>query len=90
MSSSEPQKAQKVESIWHGSVPSFWDLTKAVVHGIAEDDLPGRASELAFNVVLALFPLLVFILALFGIFASRSYQLENSLLYYLSHFLLVA
>ncbi len=87
MSSSRPHKAQKVESIWNMSGLSFWELTRAVVHGIAEDDLLGRASELAFDFLLALFPLLLFILALFGLFASRSYQLQNSLLYYFSHFL---
>jgi hypothetical protein len=87
MSSSRPHKAQKVESIWNMSGLSFGELTSAVVHGITEDDLLGRASELAFNFVLALFPLLLFILALFGLFASRSYQLQNSLLYYFSHFL---
>jgi membrane protein len=87
MSSSRSRTPPKIESIWNVSGLGFWGLTRAVVHGIAEDDLLGRASELAFNFVLALFPLLLFILALFGLFASRSYQLQNSLLYYFSHFL---
>ena len=87
MSSSSSRKAQRGESIWNMSGLSFWKLTRAVIHGIAKDDLLGRASELAFNFLLALFPLLLFMLALFGLFASHSYQLQNSLLYYFSHFL---
>ena len=87
MSSSSSRKTQRSESIWNTSGLSFWKVTRAVIHGIAEDDLLGRASELAFNFLLALFPLLLFMLALFGLFASRSYQLQNSLLYYFSHFL---
>ena len=84
---SSPRPNQNCVSIWNTSGLSFWDLARAVVHGIAEDDLLGRASELAFNFLLALFPLLLFILALFGLFASHSYQLQNTLLYYFSHFL---
>ncbi len=52
-----------------------------------ENDLTGRASELAFNFLLALFPLLVFMLSLFGLFASRSSQLQSGLLSYFSDFL---
>jgi len=87
MSSSSSRKTQRGESIWNVTGLSFWKLTRAVIHGIAEDDLLGRASELAFNFLLAVFPLLLFMLALFGLFASRSYQLQNSLLYYFSQFL---
>ena len=47
----------------------------------------GRASELAYNFLLALFPLLLFVLTLFGLFASRSRELQNSLLSYFADFL---
>ncbi len=60
---------------------------KRVARGIDEDDLLGRASELAFSSLLALFPLLLFMLTLFGLFASRSLQLQGGLLFYLGHFL---
>ena len=73
--------------IWNLGGLNFWQLTTKVVHGINEDDLFGRASELAFNFLLALFPLLLFILALFGLFASRSLQLQSSLLSYFADFL---
>jgi membrane protein len=61
-------------------------LTRRVVHGIQDDDLFGRASELAYNFLLALFPLLLFILTLFGLFA-RSSELQSSLLSYFADFL---
>lgn len=66
---------------------TFWQLTRKVVQGIGDDDLFGRASELAFNFLLALFPLLLLMLTLFGLFASRSSELQSSLLSYFAHFL---
>jgi membrane protein len=66
---------------------TFWQLIRRVVHGIDKDDLLGRASELAYNFLLALFPLLLFILTLFGLFASRSNELQSSLLSYFAAFL---
>ncbi len=57
------------------------------MHGIEEDDLFGRASELAFNFLMALFPLLLFMLSLFGLFASRSVQLQGTLLSYFANLL---
>ena len=66
---------------------TFWQLTRKVLHGIGEDDLIGRASELAFSFLLALFPSLLFMLVIFGLFVSRSSQLQSSLLSYFAHFL---
>lgn len=78
---------KQLESIWKLGGLSLWQLTRKVAVGIVEDDLFGRASELAFNFLLAFFPLLLFMLTLFGLFASQSDQLQNSLLSYLSRFL---
>jgi membrane protein len=77
----------QLESIWKLGGLSLWRLTKRVAQGIVEDDLAGRASALAFNFLLALFPLLVFMLTLFGLFASRSSELQSSLLSYFANFL---
>jgi membrane protein len=87
MSSSERSTDQQVASIWKLGGLTFWQLTRKVLHGIIKDDLFGRASELAFSFLLALFPLLLFMLVIFGLFASRSSQLQNSLLSYFNHFL---
>jgi membrane protein len=82
MASSKVAKRQHFESSWRLGGLTPWQLTKNVARGIDEDDLLGRASGLAFNFLLALFPLMLFMLALFGLFASRSSQLENRLLTY--------
>src|SRR6266851_624431 len=87
MAPSEPGTGRQLESMWKLGGLTFWQLTRRVVRGTIEDDLFGRASELAFNFLLALFPLLLFMLTLFGLFASRSGELQSSLLSYVAHFL---
>ncbi len=73
---------QQVNTIWDlgGLTPA--QLAKRILTAINEADLLGRASELAFNLVLAIFPMLLFLLALLGIFASRGPVLRASLLEY--------
>jgi membrane protein len=61
---------------------TLWRLTQNVVRETAETDLLGAASELAFNFLLALFPLILFMLALFSLFAAHRSQLQHSLLSY--------
>jgi len=79
--------APRPESLWKlgGLTPPR--LIYKVLRAIAEDDLLSHASGLTFDFVLALFPLLVFMLALFGFFASRDSLLLNSLLTYFGDFL---
>jgi membrane protein len=77
MASSGRNTDQQVASIWKLGGLTIWQLTRKVLHGIIEDDLFGRASELAFNFLLALFPLLLFMLVIFGLFASRSAHLSH-------------
>src|SRR3974390_2451654 len=86
MAPSEPPR-KNGESLWRLGGIGPWPLTKGIFRRINEDDLLGCASELAFNFLLALFPLLLFMLSLFGAFTSRRSELQNSLLYYVSHFL---
>ncbi len=57
------------------------------MRAVADEDLLDYASGLAFSFLLALFPLLLFMLALFGLFASRSSELQTSLLSYFADFL---
>ncbi len=87
MASSEVSTDQQLMSIWKLGGFTFWQFTKKVLQGIDEDELVARASELAFNFLLALFPILLLVFALFGLIAYRSAQLENSLLEHFSHFL---
>jgi len=87
MASSKSAKRQHFESIWKLGGLSPWELARQVARGIDEDDLLGHASGLAFNSLLALFPLMLFLLALFGLFTSRTSQLQNGLLTYFGHLL---
>src|SRR5260221_831300 len=87
MAPSGPGTGQQHESIWKLDGLSLWRLTERVMRGIIEDELVGRSSGLAFNFLLALFPLLLFILTLFGLFASHSHELQSSLLSDLAHLL---
>ena len=74
-------------SLWTTGGLSLWQLAGNVVRAIRDDDLLGRASGLAFNFLLAFFPFLLFLLVLFGLFASRSSQLEARFLFYFAHVL---
>ncbi len=87
MTASQSTPAQELISLWKLGGLSPWHLARNVVREIDRDDLLGSASGLAFNFLLALFPLMLFLLALFGLFASRSSQLENSLLSFCADFL---
>lgn len=64
-----------------------WQLARSVLRDIGANNLLGRSSELAFEFLFALLPLLFFMLNLFGTFASRSIELQNDLLAYFSDFL---
>jgi membrane protein len=86
MAPSGSSTGKQLGSIWKPGGLTFWQLVRRVVHGINDDDLFGRASELAYNFLLALFPLLLFILTLFGLFARGS-ELQRSLLSYFADFL---
>jgi membrane protein len=87
MASTKSNNVQKPESLWKLGGLTFWRLTKNVIRESMEDRLLERASGLAFDFFLALFPMLVFLLSLFGLFASRSSQLQSSLLGYFADFL---
>jgi len=86
MAPSGSSTGKQLGSIWKPGGLTFWQLVRRVVHGINDDDLFGRASELAYNFLLALFPLLLFILTLFGLFARGS-ELQRSLISYFADFL---
>jgi len=79
--------ARNDESIWNLGGLSVWQLARNVAGCAPEDDLFVRASGLAFDFLFALIPLVVSLLALFGLFASRSIQLQNDLLAFFADFL---
>jgi membrane protein len=62
-------------------------LGRDVFEEIITNDLFGRAAELAFYFLFALFPLILLMVTLFGLFASQSSELQNDLLSYFADFL---
>jgi membrane protein len=60
------------------------ELCARVWKEINDDDIFNRAAVLGFYFMLALFPLLLFLTALLGLFAQGGTELRNSLLSYLS------
>jgi membrane protein len=75
---------QQSKTLWNLGGLTLKAAGKRTVAGILENDLFGRASELAYNFILALFPLLLFLMSLFGLFASRGQLLTSNLMSYLA------
>jgi membrane protein len=73
--------------IWKLGGLSIWQLARNVLRDAAANNLLGRASELAFDFLFALFPLLLFMLTLIGLFTSRRSDLQGALLAYFADFL---
>jgi membrane protein len=87
MAESRLNTEEQVSTIWHLGGLTVPQLAKKVVSGINDDNLLGRASELAYSLILALFPFLLFLLAIVGLFASHATVLRTNLLAYLSQVL---
>jgi membrane protein len=74
-------------SFWKLGGLSSWRLGRTVFEQIIANNVFGRAAELAFYFLFALFPLIFFMMTLFGLFASHSVELQNNLLSYFTDFL---
>jgi membrane protein len=68
---------------WNLSGLSWTEFSRRVWSELKEDDILGRAAELSYYFLLALFPLLLFLVTLLGYFAESSLQLRDNLLSYL-------
>ena len=78
---------EKLESFWKLGGLTPWQLGRSVFEQIIANNVFGRAAELAFYFLFALFPLLYLMMTLFGLFASHSVELQNDLLSYFADFL---
>lgn len=87
MSDSQLSTGEQLQSAWKLGGLRIPQLAKRVWEGLNEHDLFGLSSQLAYNFIVALFPMLLFLLALFGLFASRGTELHARLLFYLSQVL---
>lgn len=70
-------------SMWKLGNLTWKALAKRVWHEMNEDDVFGRAAQLSYFFLLALFPLLLFLMTLLGLFAEAGSELRQSLLGYL-------
>lgn len=66
---------------------SLRHLRRGVIEEVRVKNFVGKASELAFDFLFALFPLILFMVALFGMFASHSFELQTNFLSYFADFL---
>lgn len=87
MTESKLTTEEQFRSLWSLGGLTLRQLSQRIYQAIFDDYLLDRASALAFNSILALFPLLLFLVALFGAFASRGTALRTNLLSYLSQVL---
>jgi membrane protein len=70
-------------SMWKLGGLTWKELGKRVWHEIQADDIFGRAAQLSYYFLLALFPLLLFLTSLLGYFAEAGTELRENLLGYL-------
>lgn len=73
---------QQIKSLWALGGLTWRELLRRVWGGINRNDLINRAYELAYNFLLAVFPMLLFMLGLLGLLASEGSQLRANLFYY--------
>jgi membrane protein len=87
MTESNLKTEEQINTLWDLGGLTPRELLKKVIRATNEQDLFGRASELAYNFILAIFPLLLFMLSLLGLFASRGRVLRTNLLTHFSQVL---
>jgi membrane protein len=87
MTNPEPRTALQFKTLWKPGGLTPWQLGQNVFEEIIANSLFGRAAELAFYFLFALFPLILLMVTLFGLFASQSIKLQNDLLSYFADFL---
>lgn len=69
-------------SLWERGGLTWMELGRRVWSEINEDDAWGRAAQLAYYFLLALFPLLIFMTTVFGFVAGEESELRQNLLGY--------
>lgn len=79
MAESQLSTEQQVSSMWHLGGLSARELGKRTWKEILHDNIFDLASALAYNFLFALFPLLLFLVALLGYFVANGSQLTDVL-----------
>ncbi len=79
MSRSTLSAEEQISSIWDLGGLGWRELTRRTWGGTNQNDLINRAYELAYNFLLAVFPLLLFLIELLRIFAAEGSKLISRL-----------
>jgi membrane protein len=79
MAKSRLTTGEQLASIWNLGGLTSRQFVKRVWARIERDDVFGRAAQLAFNFFLAIFPLLLFLMSIFGFLAARGAVLREQL-----------
>ena len=87
MASAVISNPQQFKSLWKLGGLTPGKLGRRVVVQIIADNVFGRAAELAFYFLFALFPLILLMVTFFGLFASNSLELRNYLVSSFADFL---
>ena len=83
MTESKLSTEEQIASLWDLGGLSWRSLARRVWGGANQNDLINRAYELAYNFLLAVFPLLVFFVGLAAAFAGQSSQIRDHLFWYM-------
>ena len=75
------------ESLWNLGGLTVSQLGRSVLDEIIENNVLGRAAELAFYFLFALFPLILIVVTSFGLFAADRIELQSNLLSYFADLL---
>jgi len=86
MSESVLTTGEQLQSIWDLGGLTWRQLLYRTWGGMNKNDLLNRSYELAYNFLLAVFPLLLFLVALLGVFAAAG-KLRGDLFFYLAQLL---
>jgi membrane protein len=87
MSSVQVSTPKQFKSLWKLGGLTPGELCRAVFEQVIENNIFGRAAELAFYFLFALFPLIFLMMTLFGLFTSHRVELQNDLLSFFADFL---
>jgi membrane protein len=87
MTHSRLTTGEQIESVWALGGLAWKELANRVWQKIQQDDLINRGYELAYNFLFAVFPMLLFLIALFGLFASAGAALRSGLFFYMQRIL---
>jgi membrane protein len=74
----------KPESLWKFGGLTPLTLAKRVWKESNEDDIWGRAAELSYYFLLALFPMLLFLISVLGLFLGENSEVRNALFSYMA------